>query len=101
MSWSVMFMVGTKSAVTARASAAFDTAAKMYEGKPEGEDVLRCKASALAALEEIDPKLSGCNGVSVEASGSRGSSYGTNFKLAVLPVNLVLDEPAPPAPPAA
>ena len=73
MSWSIQKTIGKPEAVRPAVDAAFDAAAKQYEGKTEADDVLAAKTAVGEWLAES--ACSDKEGVCVEASGSRGQGW--------------------------
>lgn len=71
MSWSIQKRVGTPEGLRPIVTADFDRAAKMYDGKVEGNDVLAAKASVLAFLDTVPAGQAAI----VEATGSRGERW--------------------------
>lgn len=75
MSWSVYKRTGTPAAVRAASEQDFNNAAKSYAGKTEEQDVLGAKTAVLSWIDECNCAPNEM--ISVEASGSRGTTWCT------------------------
>ncbi len=97
MSWGIN-ITGTKLGVAKEVASECDRIAASYAGKPEADDILACKARALALIDALDFSKSGGyepNAVKVEAGGSHSTGpaglYAGNFRVSVERVRLALD----------
>lgn len=73
MSWSIQKTVGKPDKVKAQIAPQFDSASRSYSGKTEQKDVESARIAVNSWLDECNCGAS--EGVTVEASGSRGEGW--------------------------